>query len=444
MATNEKIVETQLVVQSYQRINQNITSELLVHYTNTEVLNALFENATFWASNILYLNDSKEFFEGVKIINEVINSNKPTEDNSNVRINDNGIKVEGGIYTISFCAFNDELSQWITYAKESGVAIELDLDLLKYKPEDLTRKNEVCFYFVLESAQKGDNDKEKSEDEKTSYGPQHFCTADVLRKIEYGEKSGNAVQDMMKYNPSQEGGNKEDYRLLASYIKNDNFSIENEIRASFCYNQSSDGSVTKVNYKRLKSGVLRPFIKVQISIRNTSGEFEACLPLKTITVGPSGVQQAVFDSVVHRIKYGKQKIYNYAEKDFQKFSRNFANYLEEVFKFEQENNLISYKGKVAVCERDSETNTGNKVMDLKVIDEEGKDNNDLAEFFKRLICCLNKHIIGKVSIKINGNIISENLTESTKNDDDIKEISKNFYFTEEGVLIKKSKIPYIF
>ena len=36
------------------------------------------------------------------------------------------------------------------------------------------------------------------------------------------------------------------------------------------------------------------------------------LPLKSITVGPSGSQQSVFDSIVHRIKYGETKVYDYS------------------------------------------------------------------------------------------------------------------------------------
>lgn len=443
MTANEKIVGKQLVDQSYQRIKQNISFKSLVHYTNTEVLDALIKNATFWASNILYLNDSKEFFEGVEIINKEL---------SNLKINDANLKVEGGIYTISFCAFNDELSQWITYAKESGVAIELDLDLLNYNPKTWDKKNEVSFYFVLESIKKYDITKGKREEEKSSYGPQHFRTADVLRKIEYVDKARSTIKDMLKDDPGREGVNKEDYRLLASYIKNDKFSIENEIRASFCYNESFDGSVTKINYKRLNNGVLRPFIKAQISIRKTiegktSEWFEACLPLKSVTIGPSGVQQAVFDSVVHRLKNGERKIFNYAEKDFEKFSRYFADYLEEVLKFAQENKLISYEGHVKISENDAD-NKGiktdvNKIIKLKVTDEKGQYSVNLAAFVKRLICFLNKDLDRKVNIIINGEDIN-NLSEDAEDDDAIRVIRKNFYFTEEGVLIRKSKIPYIF
>ena len=35
------------------------------HYTSTEVLDKILETATFWASNLYYLNDSSEFKAGI-------------------------------------------------------------------------------------------------------------------------------------------------------------------------------------------------------------------------------------------------------------------------------------------------------------------------------------------------------------------------------------------
>ena len=40
----------------------------LYHYTSTAVLDSLLSNATFWASNIYYLNDASEFQTGIEAL----------------------------------------------------------------------------------------------------------------------------------------------------------------------------------------------------------------------------------------------------------------------------------------------------------------------------------------------------------------------------------------
>lgn len=66
---------------------------------------------------------------------------------------------------------------------------------------------------------------------------------------------------------------------------------------------------SKVQYFVMPHGVLRPYINVKFGyIMKDSNKFIPMIPIKSIIIGPSGRQQAVFDSVVHRLVYGENNI----------------------------------------------------------------------------------------------------------------------------------------
>lgn len=432
----------------------------LFHYTTTEVLDKILCSASFRASNILYLNDADEYKNGIYIISKYwegvksSKTNKPIEKSKSFWTNIDE-PDDGEIYTISFCQDGDLLSQWITYARESGVALEIDVDCINVEIE---AKAPYEFHFSVRATSANKLEKETTKEYFQNYQSKYVLSNIIYcSKLDEGEracilkKSLNNLIENFNQVEDIESVKRYIYKLKASYIKNSNFNAEDEVRASFInvISTSKDGDnmslKSKINYFRTDKGVLRPYLDVQMTEVTCNDEnydvhYKACLPLKSITVGPSGVQQAVFDSVIHRLKNGERKIFNYAEKDFQKFSRNFANYLDEVFKFAQENNLIRCKEEITVSQ--NEVDTTNKEMILNVTDKKGRYYNDFFEFFKELICCINEHIEGKV--KINGNEIKRGSVKDYKYVDAMREIRKNFYFTEEGVLIRKSKIPYIF
>ena len=43
----------------------------IYHYTSTEVLDSLLTEATFWASNLYYLNDSSEYQTGIIFLKNI-------------------------------------------------------------------------------------------------------------------------------------------------------------------------------------------------------------------------------------------------------------------------------------------------------------------------------------------------------------------------------------
>ena len=378
----------------------------IFHYTNTEVLDIILKNATLRASHVLYLNDAEEYYQGINIIKDAIGN----------KCDFGELSESQGIFSISFSQGEDLLSQWITYAKESGVSIEFDDSLMSLEEEE----GKPRFVFGIED-DVADND--------IKYTHLVFNTSKVLHEIMYVPQNDDKVTSYIKdsYQKTCET-DIEGMPLYATYIKDISFEAEKEIRAAFIYHQlidsldeNADKYCPKLNYYRMDKGILRPFINVRImqlsnTGRDDSGEYAPMLPLKSITIGPSGNQQAVFDSVVHRIKYGELKVYDYT-KDIKRFNDNFRSYLVDVWDWIVQNRDLN----ISLTDNPKlEENIKSELVAL------WKQNNQKEGSLIEDVCSIVEPNMNKRLIHI------------------IQEINKNFYFSNKGILIKKSKIPYIF
>ncbi len=377
----------------------------IFHYTNTEVLDIILKNATLRASHVLYLNDAEEYYQGINIIKGAIDDR-----------NFGDLNELQGIFSISFSQGEDLLSQWITYAKESGVSIEFDDELISLEEGE----GKPRFVFGIE-------DDVADGDEK--YKHLVFNASKVLHEIMYVSPNDNTITSQIKdsYIRTCET-DVEGMPLYATYIKDISFKAEKEIRAAFIYHQLIESLeedavkyYPKLNYYRMDKGILRPFINVRIlhltnTYRDECGELSPMLPLKSITIGPSGSQQAVFNSVVHRIKYGETKVYDYS-KDARRFNKKFQSYLADVWEWITQNRELN----VSLDESLSLEGTIKSI-----IVSQWKQNNPKEG---SLIECM-------YSV--------ESIDDSKRIMQIIQEVNKNFYFSKKGILIKKSKIPYIF
>ena len=388
-------------------VNDNASERKIYHYTNTDVLNIILSNATLRASHVFYLNDAEEYYKGIDIISKAIGEDSCSKD----------FDESQGIFSISFSEGEDLLSQWITYAKESGVSIEFDDSLLSLREEE----GKPRFVFGIE-------DDIKNDDKDKPFTHLVFDTSKVLHRIIYisdDEKVKHQIKNSYEKTCETDISG---MPLYATYMKHGSFEAEEEIRAAFIYHEfmesldeKADRFHPKLNYYRMDKGILRPYINVRLlyltkTERNDSGEYTPMLPLKSITVGPSGSQQSVFDSIVHRIKYGETKVYDYSN-DTERFNKNFESYLSDVCNWIIENrdlyasvdevtsNLLSIKSKLV-----SQWKENNPEKSCLIDD---RYSVDLTSTPKEII-----HII--------------------------KEVNKSFYFSQKGILIKKSKIPYIF
>ncbi|MBR4050600.1 MAG: DUF2971 domain-containing protein [Clostridia bacterium] len=396
-------------------------NETLDHYTSTEVLNALLKSATFWASNIFYLNDASEFNTGIKKLNNLL-SQETIE-----FLDKASFKVEStnpGLYTISFSDNSDLLQQWITYAKESGVCVELDKTLLKLKD----------FTLVLEQEESIDDPFIKGGFPHEPLQVIHYSIYDEDKSLT--EKSLKYEFNSLMYDCTHEDGtvydgktnywNDEKYlfeqvsflRLIATYFKNSSFAIEKEIRASF-FALRIGNTKSKLNYFHKDNGILRPYCNAMFAYKGSP-----MLPLKAIVVGPSGTQQAVFDSVVHRIKYGECNVWDYYKQSRITFDNNFCEYVYGALeRFIDSNfytiNMVTANKIFEKLKTDWEIET-TRELDLKT--DSFQQKLSTSDFFN-----------------VENDFLDNNLVERV-----YTEIRRNNYFTKEGVWIKKSQIPYIF
>lgn len=123
-------------------MEQGAIPNKLYHYTSKEGFLGIIKNKTLWATEILFMNDSKEskipFEILLKLLSEEKNSDirKKIEDAQNVtKINifDFYKAFEGfNTYVISFSEKQNDLNQWRSYGENgSGFCIEFNTNQLQ-------------------------------------------------------------------------------------------------------------------------------------------------------------------------------------------------------------------------------------------------------------------------------------------------------------------------
>lgn len=431
----------------YDLLSESFTNnyENCCHYTSTLVLDLLLKNATFRATHLFYLNDSSELINGINQLKKIFEKSKfkkPLQLLNSIQYSESKRKI--GLYSISFSEDSDLLHQWITYAKESGVCLVLDGNLF----------NNVVLRTIPES------DENKKAREKllkgeiidnpisilNNIGVAHRASK-IIYKMKYdgelnAEKIYNAFAMLdeedecvpakniveQKWNEAIaiNGGDAKLYLLLlASLLKNNDFESEKEIRAIFLAEQEGQQKMN-IKYFPLPNGVLRPFCEICFC----SEEEKPLLPLKEIVIGPSGNQQAVFDSVVHRIKYGETNLWDYwSMVDTKAFEENFYKYVLGAL-----NRYVN--------------DTGNRILKsmcrkifgrLKATWEMEND--------RKIAFCTWKKCLGKNTTLEDNYQFKFNKKSGEKSEEleaICNKIEQDNYFSCDGIWIKKSQIPYIF
>ena len=295
----------------------------IVHYTDTSVLDSLLSKGVMWATNIFYLNDNVEYTAGIEVLKKSFKKSKKILDIVNQLDADNGYNWPG-VYTMSFSFESDELQQWITYAKDSGVSIEFD-------SETMLAPRRMCIYQRYADRTTSNIGKSKyygSYDRrlyKITYINQSDPVSDkVARRIKAaitkvaqykGLDCNTECSECCKYDSCWLDDRRyAEYtkgllRLITTYFKSTTFHGEDEIRASFLpaedgINESRRRS--EISHVRKTNGMLRPYMKIIFGNTPYDGDMKPkpAVPIKAITVGPSGIQDKLYASVVHRVKYG--------------------------------------------------------------------------------------------------------------------------------------------
>ena len=132
--------------------------EKMYYYTSTDTMCKILQNGNMFATNLNYMNDAQEYVNGLKEIRtlcldeDFVRSVYPTNTDGIIdrliqALNNEMTEKKlieymetNTSYSISFCKDRDLLSQWTTYARESGVSIEMTFDM----------DRDVCFKFNRE------------------------------------------------------------------------------------------------------------------------------------------------------------------------------------------------------------------------------------------------------------------------------------------------------
>ncbi len=395
----------------------------IFHYTSTEVLDKILSTACFWASNLYYVNDAQEYLEGLRRLEEAlpdVQDKNPIMWNCLRELRREHPNAWEGLYTISFSRTEDSLQNWITYAKESGVCIEMDVPtvigdgkdisslLLKQKPHsgDAIRpiKTSNCFHQILYSG-------------CLDYGLISWafraCYDAKLDRPETQEKDFPWKENKLFL--------KRFLRLLASYHKQEGFNGEREVRLSFFPLSADEALCSDINdpaqseaeikYLRQRNGILRPYLEIYFF--DWLNNKEAC-PITAITVGPGGHQQTVFDSVVHRLQYGICKLWTFdREKKETLLKRFLEGCLPQIQKEEQEHMI-------------------------RLLAREWADR---AGFFLKSCDVKAKNVFVELS---EGPPHSSLCDISEEDEEPLAALLRDNYLSTQGVWVKKSKIPYIF
>ena len=284
------------------------------------------------------------------------------------------------LYSISFTDQADLLSQWKMYAKESGVAIEFDF---AEKGKDLSFLQEVII---------------DGKDCKDFPVP---CT--YPRSVKYDlDETEDQIEDAL------------DLKKIFSdvpYYKDNGFRQESEARLVFRpFKKLQGGSCvrSKLGY-RTSNHLLIPYLVIYCA--ETNNHSKLGWPIVSLTVGPGHNQDMVFDSLVHFMEYGDIKVHCFSDDEL---LRARINYYYEFF--------ASYVRK--------------KKPDTKKGMEEWK-HKAFSAIKGRKICSAQEQEQYLFNLTIPKNGVG-------KHTQAFAEFCARTYLASNGIIIRKSKIPYIF
>ena len=404
-------------------INELPEGARIYHYTTTSVLNAILESATLRATNIFYLNDYKEYKSGVTHLKEIFSSDG-TINGYLDEIEKLNAMSPGGVYSISFSGDEDELHQWITYARECGVCIEFDPEIIWNKEARLrlgekTNQDGDCIISSPCFRKLVYIDKDRNEAEQAKKYKEKFAKY-ILKKM-----NDRPLTEPFKEDDSEITKCWDDYdeeakaflMLLASYYKEKSFGEENEIRASFLPLYNSGLSGAKINYFEHPYGILRPYMNIAFYHSYRRGKYELEIPLKSIRVGPGRDQEKVFYSVIHRLENGQTCTWKYTPKELQS---KYQNYLDDYFTRREINSNGDKKGPTL-----SFLKKVRKFVDFDIYYHKTTYNISCGE-------------------KLNEKYLLYNDGVDAATPEDFAHYQDDNYMTSCGILVTKSSISYIY
>ena len=408
------------------------------YYTTVETLEKILQSGAIYSTNYRYLNDPGEWAYGYPKLIEACreelqngssnytkkfyNLMKKILFEENFYLNDH---PEFGntpfynnfseIFTISFTEEEDLISQWVRYAKESGVVLELDFSLLGDA------------LFLYQETLKERKIKVQTRARKVAYRDKEISM--IAQKVM--EELQKEYEKLSYRNPVRMKPHIYMYiRYFASYIKNTAYEQEKEMRISLMplvNEQSSRSNIDKSGIKyTIQNGVYVPHIPLYFGRQRGKEIIKCGLPIRSIRVGPGYNQESVYLGLVHRLECGEKNVCLLSEKEQRERKIRFIiEGLAEYFKIKMEESASSRKIAEDVVQKLSQDGELIEFAELKTklesILSTSKDETMLDASYNEL-----KYL------------------KQTWYNQIFKEIELKSYCTADGILIKRSRIPYIF
>lgn len=352
----------------------------LYYYTTVETMRFILQDANIYATNLLYMNDSEEYINGIKEMKNLLNKkalNDLVLDEAAVAKELNR-PVE--LYSISFSTQRDLLSQWSMYARESGVSLKMNFqEAHNYK---LYRKSEKEQRNIL-----GQNVFPRKV---------YYLTEDVMRKNNKGREYELTQKAIWKELTEIMGAitleDLEANRLhvlyaMVPYIKRYEFQAEDEYRLAFDALEFDDE--VRVDYRTDKH-VLKPYLDVQC---------EGGWPVEEIIVGPGFNQKVVYNSLKHYLNHAELQLPYMNGTNFQKQCHTY------------------FFGDGSCRE---------KLEPIWNVKKDGLKQEDEGKRYK------------------NFEALHKEIMDSEKLDEQYKNFLQRRFLSKKGVLLSRSEIPYIY
>lgn len=392
----------------------------LYYYTTTDTLRFILEKGDIYATNIRYMNDSEEYFNGLKELYRLINNEgivkkwlaEKNPDNLTYEMLRSAFTEEAlrsntenaEFYSISFCQKNDLLSQWVIYARESGVSIKMNFE----------RKN---YSFVTDSIEKQNTAEPKAKVRfQKGILPRkvYYFTHDVMAGSEYKDTAFKILNRLYKQSGVYLTEDIwERWRYTAAYIKRYDFYQEAESRLVF---QRRVSAITPRIQYRCDKKVLKPYLDI---------ECEGGWPIWEIMIGPGFNQEVVFNSVKHFLE-------NVTVKNGVMNVRDYIQRVENYFQSIQQ--CVDKEDDLGKCAHAMETL--NAYMQYReIVGFCNSTSKSKAELSKAKINLFS--IVREICTEIHEK--RENTPFSK-----MAEYVDSHYFAESGIIVSKSSIPYLF
>lgn len=353
----------------------------LYYYTKVETLRYILKGANIYATNLQYMNDSEEYANGLKELREIINNSKEDDLITEQQLL-NELQREPTSYSISFSAARDLLSQWSMYAGESGVSIKMRFD-----------GNEKYRGLVLAGNMEDSKSEEREYLTEQQICPQKvfYCTKESMEKQEY-EKMKKEVWQAIEETTFEhtlkdvQGNMVFLWKEMAPYVKRAEFRAEAEYRLVFDWTQLRQQF--QIDYRNDKN-VLKPYLDI---------ECEGGWPIREIIVGPGFNQDVVYKSLLHFLNHTDLAL---PELTGYQYYERCSEYLKSCGVISEEVEKIWDKGRYI------------EKMDAKMRYKE-------FQVIRAEILC---------SMKVN---------------DSFKNLLEKQEITKDGIILSKSRIPYVF